>query len=77
MAICTKFGGYPVTSGQVCDSFERGTPGSEGMKQVNATRPHNLHKSEGKNKCQDCVYFRVEKNGEDGAKFALSQPSKR
>lgn len=53
---CMMFGGYPVTSGQVCDSFERGKPGTENAN-ARYQKPHNLHVSAGKNHCRECTYY--------------------
>lgn len=54
---CMMFGGYPVTSGQVCDSFERGRPGTEKDAKAKYERPHHLHESSGSNHCRECTYY--------------------
>jgi hypothetical protein len=53
---CLLFGGYPVTSGQVCDSFERGKPGTEKSNKP-YEKPHHLHGSTGRNHCKECTYY--------------------
>jgi hypothetical protein len=53
---CMKFGGYPVTAGQVCDSFERGKAGTE-RDRTPYEKPHHLHESAGANSCKVCVYY--------------------
>ena len=54
---CEMFGGYPVESGQVCDSFERGKPGTEKDAGAKYERPHHLHESTGTNHCRQCTYY--------------------
>ena len=53
---CMMFGGYPVTSGQYCDSFERGKPGTENAGAL-YQEPHHLHVSNGNNHCRECTYY--------------------